>query len=223
MCRAVREYLSPWAVVVGSGDPLARTCVTHSRPLRADQLASQPRNPHARLRPGIPLRVAQIAVPDPRATSAVLLRVRVSRPTTSRTQPATCLDHGIANRLVIDTKPLSDLLQGEPVGIENCCADTASFIEARSPYSTTRTKHELRDRATVHSVLRGYHAYGHPGLIVREQFRAPLGGQSCLRLRRIFRDRASQIVSLRGSVPRSTSRRAPENMGNQRFQRRALV
>ena len=52
---------------------------------------------------------------------------------TARTQPATFLDHGIANRLVINTKLLSDLLQGEPVGIESCCADTASFIEARSP------------------------------------------------------------------------------------------
>lgn len=133
MCRAVREYLSPWAVVVDSGDLLARTCATHSRPLRADQLASQSGDPRARLRPGLSPGVTQVAAHDLRAAPFVLHRVRVSRPTTSRTQPATLLDHGIANCLVINTKPLSDLLQGEPVDVEHCCADTASFVEARSP------------------------------------------------------------------------------------------
>lgn len=54
----------------------------------------------------------------------------------------------------------------------------------------------------MHAVLHGDDSDGHPSLIVRDQFHALLDGQSCLRLRRIFRDRASRIVPLRTSPPR---------------------
>ena len=119
----------------------------------------------------------------------------MSRPATLRTQTATFLDHSIANRLVINTKPLGDLFQGEPIRIKSSCADTVSPTETRSPQSATRPKHELRDRAAMNSVLCGYRANGYPSLVVGDEFGPPPSGQSCLRLCRIFRDRAPGIAS----------------------------
>ncbi|TQJ14612.1 hypothetical protein FB459_2084 [Yimella lutea] len=202
---------------------LTRSRIVRRRPLRAGQLDSPSWQSSRSVLPSPPSRHGLICFTRPSRHIRRPNSCSREPSATLRTQPATFANHGIANRLVVNTKPLGDLLQGEPIRIESRCADTASVAEARSPQSATRPEHELRDRATVNSVLRSYRANGYPSLVIGDEFGMSLSGQSCLRLDRIFRDHTSCIVPFRGSIPRPMPLRPPENTANQRFQRRTLV